>query len=73
MKSYKHYIKFEKESKFLAAAAFMALLLGIALIVLQLCGMFDEPLWQPDVEFPMVNTNVSWSQTYHPGPWSGGA
>ena len=24
-----------------------------------------------DVECPMVNTNVSWEQTYYPGPWEG--
>ena len=24
-----------------------------------------------DTEHPMVNTNVSWDQTYHAGAWSG--
>ena len=67
MKSYKHYTKFEKESKFLAAASFLAMLLLIVLIIMQLCGMFDEPLWKPDMEFPLANANVSWLQSFHGG------
>ena len=23
--------------------------------------------WEPDVEYPMANANISWEQTYYPG------
>ena len=39
----------------------------IAMIVLEVCGMFEEPLWKPDTEFPIVNTHVSWMQTWYGG------
>ena len=39
----------------------------IALFVLTMMGMFDEPLWKPDVEIPLPNAQVSWSQTFHGG------
>ena len=64
MRNYKHYNRHEKESKVFAAAALLVMMALIVLLVLQLCGMFDEPLWQPAVEYPMVNTNVSWVQTW---------
>ena len=64
MRNYKHYIKREKESKVFAVFALIVLLMLVALIILQLCGMFDEPLWKPNISYPMVNTNVSWQQTW---------
>ena len=64
MRNYRNYIKREKESKVFAICALVVMVLMIVLLVLQLCGMFDEPLWQPAVEYPMVNTNVSWRQTW---------
>ena len=67
MRNYKHYIKREKESKVFAVFALIVLLMLVALIILQMCGMFDEPLWKPDVSYPMVNTNISWLQSFHGG------
>lgn len=64
MRNYKHYNKRDKESKVFAAVCMFAMLLLIALCVLQLCGMFDEPMWKPAAEYPMVNTNISWQQTW---------
>ena len=64
MRNYRNYIKREKESKVFAICALVVLALMIALVVLQLCGMFDEPMWKPTVEYPIVNTNVSWRQTW---------
>lgn len=27
------------------------------------------PRYEPDIEVPMTNTNVTWAQTWHYGPW----
>ena len=62
MRNYRNYIKREKESKVFAICALIVLAVMIALVVLQLCGMFDEPMWK--LEYPIVNTNVSWRQTW---------
>ena len=67
VRNYKHYIKRDKESKVFAAVACLIVLALIAMIILQLCGMFDEPLWKPDMEFPLANANVSWLQSFHGG------
>ena len=39
----------------------------IALGVLTLMGMFDEPLWKPDKVYPLANANISWMQSFHGG------
>ena len=70
MRNYKHYNRYEKESKVFAVVMIIVLMLMISVMILEVCGMFDEPLWKPDVEYPMVNTNVSWMQTPHFGSWS---
>ena len=64
MKNYKHYIKREKESKVFAIVSLVVLLIIIAWFALDCAGMFDEPMWKPTVEYPIVNTNVSWVQTW---------
>ena len=43
----------------------MALLAGT--IALNVC--IKEPEEQADAEFPMVNSRVSWEQTFYPGTW----
>ena len=67
MRNYKNYIRKDKGSKVFAAAALIVIMILIAMIVLELCGMFEEPLWKPDIEFPIVNTHVSWMQTWYGG------
>ena len=60
----------DKEKKvFVVIMAFIVLMI-LALIVLELCGMFDEPLWKPDAVFPMANANVSWLQSFYGGAMS---
>ena len=59
MRNYKQYIKREKESKVFAVFALIVLLMLVALCVLQLCGMFDEPLWKP--AYPMANQHIEWT------------
>ncbi len=46
--------------------------LGILVaVIIALIGMEkaldNEKTW--DVSYGMANTNVSWQQTYYPGPW----
>lgn len=67
MRNYKHYNRYQKESKVFAAVVAFVFLALVALFVMTLLGIFDEPLWKPDIEFPMVNTHVSWMQTWHGG------
>lgn len=67
VRNYKNYIRKDKGSKVFAAVALIVIMILIAMIVLELCGMFEEPLWKPDVEHPIVNTHVSWMQTWHGG------
>ena len=64
MKNYKHYIKREKESKVFAIVSLVVLLIIIAWFALDCAGMFDEPMWKPTAEYPLVNANVSWRQTW---------
>ncbi len=33
----------------------------IALMVLSICGVFDEPEWKPVAEYPLVNQKISWN------------
>ena len=40
------------------------LLIIIAWFALDCAGMFDEPMWKPTAEYPLVNANVSWRQTW---------
>jgi hypothetical protein len=64
MRNYKHYIKRDKESKVFAIVSLVVLLIIIAWFALDSAGMFDEPLWKPTAEYPLVNANVSWVQTW---------
>ena len=70
MKSWKHYNSFQKERKvfFIVMVAILACL--VALFVLELTGEFRKEEYQHQVEYPIANTNVSWSQTFYPGAWS---
>ena len=67
MRNYKNYIRKNRGSKAFAVVALIVIMILIAMIVLEVCGMFKEPLWKPDVEFPIVNTHVSWMQTWYGG------
>ena len=50
-------------------------LITLTALILVIAGMIvlnrqedSRQTW--DTEFPMVNTNVSWRQTFHSGAWS---
>lgn len=55
----KHYIKKEKESKVFAIVMIVVLMLMIAVVILEGCGMFDEPLWKPVAEYPFTNQHIT--------------
>lgn len=67
MRNYKHYTRYDRESKAFTVVAVIVLLGLIAFFALTMAGMFDEPLWKPDGSYPIVNANVSWQQTFHGG------
>lgn len=67
MRNYKHYNRYVKESKGYAVVMLIVIALLVAMFALMACGMFEEPLWKPDVQIPMTNANVSWSQSFHGG------
>jgi len=62
MRNYKQYNRYEKESKGFAIAALIVLVVVLVYFILLTCGMFDEPLWKPDVEYPLINARVDWLQ-----------
>ena len=70
MKNHRQYSTFDKERKVFAIVMTVILILMVALAVLTLTGEFDKEEYQHQVEFPIANTNISWSQTFYSGPWS---
>jgi len=48
---------------------FIALLILTVMIALNVA--VPEPVLEPDNVYPMVNSRISWEQTYHAGAWSG--
>ena len=67
MRNYSNYNRYGRESKAGLIIAVIILVGLITLLVLELMGMFEEPLWQPDLTIPMPNAQVSWSQSFHGG------
>ena len=70
MNNYRKYTTKKHERK--VFATFMAVIVVILLVwlVMELCGVFDAPI-KPDAEFPLVNSNISWSQTWYKGACGG--
>ena len=61
MKSCKHYIRYEKENKVFIGVAVIVLILLTALMVMTICGVFDELKWKPDVVYPMAIQHIEWT------------
>ena len=60
---------FHKECKVFAIVMAIILLLIMTAGILDMCGVFDrpeEPIWKPNVIYPMANAHISWLQTYYP-------
>ena len=65
---------FHKECKVFAFVMAIILLLIMTAGILDVCGVFDrpeEPIWKPNVIYPMANAHISWLQTYYPGAMGG--
>ena len=70
MKSHRKYTTYEKERKVFAAVMLLLLVIILAWGVFEAVTMNDKPVqWQ--TEYPMVNAQISFEQTHHPGPWGG--
>ena len=61
MRNYKHYNRYEKESKVFAAVMAFILLVLIAVFILTVIGVFDSMMWKPDAVYPMANRNITWT------------
>ena len=56
------------------------MVMSVVLIVIMIVGIFEiycvltgsSRPWQPAVEYPMANANISWQQTFYNGSWSDG-
>ena len=68
MKSYKHYIRYEKENKgtFTIICAVILLCL-VVLAILTMCGVIDDITWKPDVVYPMANQHIEWRYAGYAG------
>ena len=67
MRNYRNYNRYDRESKVFAAVMIIIVAAMIALGVLTLMGMFDEPMWKPDKVYPLANANISWMQSFYGG------
>ena len=47
------------------APMFIALLLLAVMVILT--AMIPEPVTKPDVEYPMTNVHITWSESFHSG------
>lgn len=52
------YTKREKESKAFAIVCLVILLILLAAVILDLCGVFDPPMWAPVAEYPFCNKHI---------------
>ena len=54
-----------RKSFFITLAALMVVIAGLVML-----NRADDNRQTWDTEHPMVNTNVSWEETWHKGAWS---
>ena len=68
MKSYKHYIRHDKENK--GTFTWICLIILVCLVVLAIltiCGVIDNITWKPTVSYPMANANIVWRYACYAG------
>ena len=51
----------QKEMKVFAAVMVLIMVALIVMMVLTICGVFDEPAWKPVAEYPIANQHITWS------------
>lgn len=52
------YIRHDKESKVFVFVCVVIMLILIASMILDLCGVFDRPVWVPVAEYPFTNQHI---------------
>ena len=52
------YIKREKESKVFAIVCLVIMLIMLVVMIMDLCGVFDPPIWAPVAEYPFTNQHI---------------
>lgn len=70
MKTWNHYSTEEKERKVFVIIMTVIMLAIIAWGVMEICGVFDKPEWEPTVSYPMANAKISWEETHYYGGWT---
>ena len=51
----------EKERKGFAIVMLIILLVLLVGMILTVCGVFDDPGWQPVEEYPIANQHITWT------------
>ena len=69
MNHHRHYSTKEKWMLVLISILMLAAVMLAALAVMEICGMFDEPVWKPATEHPITNAHIGWMQTFRGGAW----
>lgn len=64
------YIKNNRNSKVTIIFSVILLVIVVAWVWLETAQARERDTIKPDGEFPMVNANVSWEQTWHKGAWN---
>ena len=67
--SMRKYIREEGKNKGFLVALAIVLMMLVIWYALEVCGVFDMPVWKPGEAIPIANANISWEQTFYPGSW----
>lgn len=65
----RNYNREEQKKKVLVAVLAVVLMMLIVWYALEICGVFDGPVWKPGEAIPIANAHISWEQTFYPGSW----
>ena len=65
----KHYSTKEKMMLVAVSILMIIALVLVTLMVMEICGVFDEPVWKPATEHPLTNAHIGWMQTFRGGAW----
>ena len=69
MSYYRKYTTKKHERKVFATVMAVIVIILLCWLVYEVCDVLNAPV-RPDVEHPLVNSNISWSQTFYKGAWS---
>ena len=69
MNNYRKYTTKKHERKVFATVMAVIVIILLGWLVYEVCDVLNAPV-RPDTEHPLVNSNISWEQTWHKGAWS---